>query len=74
MPPVFRYIYTMPPITIIANTISPVTPLRLSWRISHTKNATKGNKKTEKTIMDGILIFFNNPEDGKIESPKVVQK
>jgi len=58
----------------MANTISPVTPLRLSWRISHTKNATKGKTNTEKKIIDGMLIFLNSPKDGKTESPEVLQK
>jgi hypothetical protein len=52
----------MPPITIMANTISPVMPLRLSWRINHTKNATKGKTKTEKKMIEGMLIFLNSPE------------
>lgn len=42
--------------TMIAKTIRPVAPLRLSWRIIQIKNATKGSTKTAQKINDGMLI------------------
>ena len=40
-----------------ASTIRPVAPLRLSCLINQIKNATSGNKKTEKKIIEGALIL-----------------
>jgi len=60
--------YTMPTMTIIASTIKPVAPLRLSCRMSQIKNATSGNKKTEKKIIEGAPIFL---KVRKTENPQV---
>ena len=58
----------------MAKIIRPVTPLRLSWRISQIKNATSGNKKTVKKIMEGALMFLKSPESSKTESPESAAK
>jgi hypothetical protein len=50
--------YTMPPITIMANMIRPVAPLRLSWRMSQIKNAISGNTKTNQKMSEGSDIFI----------------
>ncbi len=33
-------------------------PLRLSWRISQTKNATSGSTKTAQNISEGMFIII----------------
>jgi len=48
----------MPPMTMIASTMRPPTPLRLSWRMSQIKNATRGSTNTEKKMIDGILTNY----------------
>src|SRR5437016_2858094 len=60
--------YTIPAMTIMASTIKPVAPLRLSCRMSQIKNATSSNKKTEKKIIEGAPIFL---KVRKTESPQV---
>ena len=52
--------------TIIASTIRPVLPLRLSWRMSQTRKATNGATNTAQNINDANPIFiyelrFNHP-------------
>jgi hypothetical protein len=54
--------------TMMASTISPVAPLRLSCLISQIKNATNGSKKTVKKIIEGTLIFLKVRKTG---SPQV---
>jgi hypothetical protein len=56
----------MPPTTVIANTIRPVTPFFLSWRISHTKKATIGSTKTAQNINDGMFIRAPYPPKGEM--------
>lgn len=50
----------------MANTISPVTPFFLSWRISHTKNATSGSTNTAQNINDGMFIRSPLPPKGGV--------
>jgi hypothetical protein len=45
--------YTIPPITVTANTTNPIHPLRLSWRMSQIKNATNGSTKIIQKISEG---------------------
>ena len=46
----------MHPIKIIASTINPLAPLRLSWRISQTKNAIKGSTNMAQNISEGSMV------------------
>jgi hypothetical protein len=36
--------------------MSPLLPLRLSWRIIQTKNAMNGSTNTSQKIMDAVVI------------------
>lgn len=49
----------------MANTIRPNLPLRLSWRITHTKKAISGNTKIAQKISDAAVMLAPYPPEGE---------
>lgn len=58
LPRVIMYMNMMPAMTIKANTIRPIFPLRLSSFISQIRNPTNGTRKIKKKIILGVLSII----------------
>jgi hypothetical protein len=55
----FLYIHAMAPTTVMAKTIKPIHPLRLSCFISQIKNAKSGSTNIPQKISEGAVILFS---------------
>jgi hypothetical protein len=54
--------------------MSPVAPLRLSWRIIHIINATSGSTKTAQKISDGVFIIQRIIDSSQLIFTNLVNK